>query len=60
MISDKKHGVKIAESKAEAFWTRTKEQAEKDIEKSLYEIEIYKSILELAEKKIAIEKETFK
>lgn len=54
MITDKEDlGIKIAENPEEAFWTRTKESATKQIFNLAREIEINEEILKLAERKLS-------
>ena len=49
-------GIKIG-SKEEAFWTQTKDLAQKAMDQGQHEIIINEAILELAERKIKKEKE---
>ena len=45
MIEDKKDGIKIAENEEEAFWIRTKESIEKDIQSARRSIEMNEHLL---------------
>ena len=52
-------GVKIG-TKDEVFWTGLKDKCEDTIRQCTFEIEIQRHLLELAEKRIAVEKEKLK
>ena len=52
MIEDKELGLKIAENKDEAFWTKFKTDAIKEIDMANKTIEINNHLIVLAEKKI--------
>jgi len=52
MIEDKKMGIKIAETPEEEKWENIKERAIESIAQGKIEMEINKSIINLAEKKL--------
>lgn len=56
MIADEDLGIKIAENPEEAFWTKLKDESIKRIESNKHEIIINTKIIELANEKLAEQK----
>ena len=52
MIEDKKIGLKIAEDRAELFWSSMEKAQEKVIEQCAYDVEIAKELIRFAKKKL--------
>ncbi len=56
MITDKKLGLKVAENPEEAFWTKTKENAQAEIDNNLRINLMNKEIIKLCDRMISAEK----
>jgi hypothetical protein len=52
VVEDKELGLKIATNEEEAFWTRTKENAQKEIENNLRINMMNQKIIELCDEKL--------